>query len=106
MPTPKARYDPTKPIPADSKFNPYMPEPIAMELLEPVFRNKREERLAAEKPDVLEHCQRAAYGIWRNGGAKNQKELDKLIASGWERPERDVEDEALPVADETEGVEG
>lgn len=100
MPKKKARYDPTKPIPADSKFNPYIPEGIAMELLEPVYRDAAEEKKAQSDFSVREQCQRAAYGIWRNGGARTQKDLDKKIADGWARPERDIEK-----AKEAEGVE-
>lgn len=103
----KARYDPTKPIPADSEFNPYIPEGIAMELLEPVFRDAKEEDIASKDSAVLEQCQRTAYGIWRNGGARNQEELDELIKSGWVRPERVVEKPVPPGnAEEVEGVEG
>ena len=99
----ETQYDPTKPIPADSEFNPYIPEGIAMELLEPVFRDAKEEAIAAKKPDVMEQCQRAAYGVWRNGGAQNQEELDKLIADGWVRPEREVEPPEN--AEDEEGVD-
>lgn len=100
------KYDPTKKIPADSEFNPYIPEGIAIELLEPVFRDEKEEKRAAKNPAVMEQCHKAAYGIWRNGGARNAEELDKLIKSGWKRPERAVEKATPPEnADESEGVD-
>ena len=93
-------WDPETPIAADSPFNPDIPEGIAMELLEPVFRDEEERGIAEKNYAVMEQCQRAAYAIWRNKGARNAQELDALIATGWKPVKRtritppvDAEDE-------------
>ncbi len=81
-------WDAETPIAADSPFNPDIPEGIAMELLEPVFRDEKEREIAEKNYAVMEQCQRSAYAIWRNNGARNAEELDALIATGWEPAKR------------------
>lgn len=87
------------------KFDPNEPMEIVMERLEPVYGSDAQKARAETDPSMREHGQRAAYGILKNGGAKNQEELDALIATGWKPAERTPKPVMPPEnADDSEGV--
>ena len=59
----------------------YVPIEIAMEGLDPVYKDEAQREKAENVPFLVEQGKRAAFAILRNGGAKNAAELEAVQAA-------------------------
>lgn len=63
------------------EYDPSVPMEIVMERLDPVYKDEAQRKKAENDPFLVEQGKRAAYGILRNGGARNAAELEAMKAA-------------------------